>query len=69
MFNICYCVGNKTNFYLIVIYCTNIVIDIYYIDICLFNMLVNFLIMNTRITLSGPVKSIVEENSPITQAL
>ena len=43
IFNIFCCIENKNNFYLIVIYCKNIVIDIYYIDmICLFNMLVNF---------------------------
>ena len=60
--NIFYCVGNKNNFYLIVMYFTNIVIDLYYIDIiCLFNILVNFLTLNyTQITSSGPVKKIVE---------
>ena len=60
----------KNTFYLIVIYCMNIVIDTYFIDmIYLFNMLVNFLTLNTQVTSSGPVKNIVEENSPITQAL
>ena len=48
----------------------NIVIDTYFIDmIYLFNMLVNFLTLNTQVTSSGPVKNIVEENSPITQGL
>ena len=48
----------------------NIVIDIYYIDmIRLFNMLFNFLTLNTQITLRGPVKNIVKENSPIAQTL
>ena len=49
---------------MIVIYCTNIVIDIYYRGmICLFNMLLNSLTLNTQITLSRPIKNIVEENS------
>ena len=60
----------KNNFYLIVTCRMNIVIDTYFIDmIYLFNMLVNFLTLNTQVTSSGPVKNIVEENSPITQAL